>query len=92
MILTWKDASTRRFAESGRGRWSGLDTSRAQARLQALNAAKTLTGLGQLKSLGLHKLTGNRAGHWALTINGPYRLVFRFEDGDAYDVEIVDYH
>ena len=92
MILTWKDASTRRFAESGRGRWSGLDTSRAQARLQALNAAKTLTGLGQLKSLGLHKLTGNRAGHWALTINGSYRLVFRFEDGDAYDVEIVDYH
>ena len=71
MILTWKDASTRRFADTGRSRWSGLNETRAQARLQALNAAKTLTGLGQLKSLGLHKLTGNQAGHWALTINRP---------------------
>jgi proteic killer suppression protein len=31
-------------------------------------------------------------GFWALTINGPWRLVFRFADGDAHDVEIVDYH
>jgi len=92
MILSWKNASTERFAETGRSRWSGLDIGRAHARLQALNAAKTLAGLGQLRSVGLHKLAGDRAGYWAMTINGPYRLVFRFEDGDAYDVEIVDYH
>ena len=92
MILSWKDASTRRFAEAGRSRWTGLDTTRARARLAALNAAKSLHGLGQLRSLGLHKLSGDRAGYWAMTINGPYRLVFRFEDGDAHDVEIVDYH
>ncbi len=92
MILSWRNASTERFAETGRSRWSGLDSSRASARLQALSAAKTLSGLSQLKSIGLHKLTGNRAGYWAMTINGPYRLVFRFEDGDAYDVEIMVYH
>ena len=92
MIISWRNASTKRFAETGRSRWSGLDTTRAQARLQTLNAAKTLAGLGQLKSVGLHKLTGSRAGTWTMTINGPYRLVFRFEDGDASDVEIVDYH
>jgi proteic killer suppression protein len=40
----------------------------------------------------LHELTGGRSGSWAMTINGPWRLVFRFKDGDAFDVEIVDYH
>ncbi|RJF88486.1 hypothetical protein D3874_16945 [Oleomonas cavernae] len=43
-------------------------------------------------SVGLHKLAGNRKGQWAMTVNGPWRLCFRFEDGDAWDVEIVDYH
>lgn len=92
MIRSWKDASARRFAETGKNRWRGLDVEVAKERLQALHAAKSLEGLGRLRSLGLHKLTGNRAGAWAMTINGPWRLVFRFKDGDAYDVEIVDYH
>jgi len=92
MITSWKDAATRRFAETGRGRWSGLDQAKAMRRLQALNAATTLADLGRLKSLGLHKLSGDLAGCWAMTINGPYRLVFRFDNGDAHDVRIVDYH
>ena len=69
-----------------------MDAGRAERRLQALGAARTLSDLGALRSVGLHKLSGDRAGYWAMTINGPYRLVFRFEDGDAFDVEIVDYH
>jgi proteic killer suppression protein len=92
MIASWKDASTRRFAETRRSRWRGLDVARANARLQALNATKSLEGLGKLRSVGLHKLSGDRAGNWAMTINGPFRLVFRFSDGDAHDVEIVGYH
>lgn len=92
MIVSWKDASTRRFAETGRSRWTGLDISRARMRLQALNAATVLDDLGRLRSVGLHRLSGDRAGYWAITINGPYRLVFRFVDGETHDVEIVDYH
>jgi proteic killer suppression protein len=92
MIISWKDASTRRFAETGRSCWSGLDVQRANARLQALNSARSLEGLGKLRSVGLHKLSGDRAGYWAMTINGPFRWAFRFSDGDAHDVEIVDYH
>ena len=42
--------------------------------------------------LGLHKLTGNRKGQWAMTVNGPWCICFRFKAGDAYDVAIVDYH
>lgn len=57
-----------------------------------LDAASALSDLSPLKSIGLHKLGGNRKGQWAMTISGPWRLCFRFEDGDAWDVEIVDYH
>lgn len=92
MIRSWGNANTRRFAETGKSRWSGLDVERAIERLQTLNSAKSLDGLGRLRSLGLHKLSRDRVGFWALTINGPWRLVFRFQDGDAHDVEIVDYH
>jgi len=60
--------------------------------LAALNAATTLADLSPLKSLGLHKLSGDRRGQWAMTISGPWRLCFRFHDSDAWDVEIVDYH
>ena len=92
MIRSWRDASTRRFAETGKSKWRGMNGEIAQERLQALHAAKSLDGLGKLRSLGLHKLRGDRSGLWAMTINGPWRLVFRFKDGDAHDVKIVDYH
>ena len=56
------------------------------------NLSFQLYDLSPLKSVGLHKLKGNRAGQWAMTVNGPWRICFRFKDGDAYDVEITDYH
>ncbi len=91
MIRSWENSTTRRFAEAGT-RWPGLDAARARLQLAQLDAAKSLSDLGQLRSVGLHKLSGGRAGSWAVTINGPWRLVLRFADGDAWDVEIVDYH
>jgi len=57
-----------------------------------LNAATSLQDLSPLQSVGLHKLKGDRAGQWAMTVNGRWRICFRFKDADAYDVEIVDYH
>ena len=60
--------------------------------LLAPNVAKSLHDLSPLKSVGLHKLKGNRKGQWAVTVNGPWRICFRFADGHAHDVEIVDYH
>lgn len=92
MIVSFRNRDTRLFAESGRSKFRGMDASKARARLSALHAATSLASLSPLASVGLHKLTGDRRGFWAMTINGPWRLVFRFEDGDAHDVEIVDYH
>ena len=60
--------------------------------LLALNAAGTLRDLSPLRSVGLHKLKGRRAHQWAMTVNGPWRICFAFRAGDAYEVEIVDYH
>lgn len=92
MIKSIADTATRQFLETGKSRFSGLDAAKARARLNVLNAARSLDDISPLRSIGLHKLSGNRKGQWAMTINGPWRLCFLFENGDAYDVEIVDYH
>lgn len=92
MIQSWANSATRRFAEDGRSKFSGLDEEAAIEALAKLNAAASLADLSPLKSVGLHRLTGNRKGQWAMTINGPWRLCFRFNAGEAWDVEIVDYH
>lgn len=92
MIRSYRNRDTRLFAESGKSKFRGMDETKARARLAALHAATSLASLSPLASVGLHKLTGSRRGFWAMTINGPWRLVFRFEGGHAHDVEIVDYH
>ena len=40
----------------------------------------------------LHELKGDRAGHWSVTVNGNWRVTFRFVDGDAEVVDYLDYH
>ena len=69
-----------------------MDEKIARRRLAQLNAANSLEALGKLNSLGLHKLKGNLKGYWSIDINGPWRLLFRFDAGDAYEVYIHDPH
>jgi proteic killer suppression protein len=92
MIRSVKGVATRQFLESGKSKFSGLDESLARRRLSALNVARKLDDLSRLRSVGLHKLSGDRSGCWAIRVNGPWRIVFRFDDGHAFEVEIVDYH
>ena len=40
----------------------------------------------------LHPLKGDLKGQWSISISGNWRVTFRFEDGDAYDVDLIDYH
>ena len=49
--------------------------------LMAINGFTSLKDLSPLKSVGLHKLLGDRAGQWAMTVNGPWRICFRFKEG-----------
>jgi toxin HigB-1 len=92
VIRSWGNASTRRFAADGKGRFPGLEEEKAKARLQLLDAMQSVREVPSLASVGLHKLKGDRRSQWAMTINGRWRLAFEFMDGDAYNVEIVDYH
>ena len=93
MIGSWRNAASRKVWDGERpNRFRGLDIDLAGDLLQALNVARTLRDLSPLKSVGLRKLKGDRKGQWAMTVNGPWRICFVFRRGDAYDVEIVDYH
>jgi toxin HigB-1 len=65
---------------------------RAQMRLNQLSLAVTLEDLRFPPSNHLEALQGSRAGQWSIRINDQWRLCFRFVDGDAFDVEITDYH
>lgn len=93
MIRSWRNAASRKVWEGERpNRFRGLDFEAAVDLLLALNVAKTLGDLSPLKSVGLHKLSGDRRDQWAMTVNGPWRICFASRGGDAYQVEIVDYH
>lgn len=92
MIRSIKNSATRQFAETGKSKFSGMDEKIARRRLAQLNAANSLEALGKLNSLGLHKLKGNLKGYWSIDINGPWRLLFQFDAGDAYEVYIHDPH
>ena len=93
MIRSWRNERYRKLFEGTPVRgFRGLDREKAENRLAALHVARSLDDLGRLRSVGLHKLKGDRKGQWAMTVNGPWRVCFKFDAGDAYEVEIVDYH
>lgn len=69
-----------------------VDREMAMKRLDYLHAAHSLDDIPPLKSIHLHALTGDRKGQWAISLNGPWRICFEFRNGNAYQVEIVDYH
>jgi toxin HigB-1 len=93
MIRSWRNAATRKVWEGGKpNQFRALDFEAALDLLLALNVAVSLHDLSPLKSVGLHKLKGDRKGQWAMTVNGAWRICFEFRKGDAYNVEIVDYH
>ncbi len=92
MIKSWANRSTQRFAEEGKGRFSGLDEALVRRRLRLLDEAERLEDLTGLKSVGLHRLRGARNGQWAISVGGRWRITFEFREGHAWNVEIVDYH
>ncbi|MCW5691240.1 MAG: type II toxin-antitoxin system RelE/ParE family toxin [Pseudolabrys sp.] len=93
MIRSWRNSVTRKvWAGERPNALRGLDFEAAIDLLLTLNVAKSLNDLSPLKSIGLHKLKGDRKGQWAMTVNQRWRICFEFRKGDAYEVEIVDYH
>jgi proteic killer suppression protein len=92
MIRTFKHRGLKKLYERGdhsQVRSDRLD--RIEDILARLDVAVVPADL-DLPGYSLHLLKGNLKGFWALKVSGNWRLVFRFKDGDAFDVNLVDYH
>lgn len=93
MIRGFLDAEAERLFGGERSRWPTADVQRSvQRKLAMLDAAETLEDLAVPPGNRLEKLRGDRENQHSIRINDQWRICFRWEDGHAYDVEIVDYH
>ncbi len=93
MIASFRDADTENLWRSGRSRRLPADLyRRAFKKLAILNAAVMLGNLSVPPGNRLEALRGDRAGQHAIRINDRYRICFVWREGNAFDVEVVDYH
>jgi proteic killer suppression protein len=92
MITGFRHKGLKRFYEDDdRSKLPAAMIDRVAIILAALDAATTSTAMNR-PSFRLHRLKGNLKGFWAVTVRANWRIVFRFEDGKAFDVDLVDYH
>ncbi|MEJ2547644.1 MAG: type II toxin-antitoxin system RelE/ParE family toxin [Gemmatimonadota bacterium] len=93
MIKSFRDRDTERLFQRRPVRKLGSDIQKVALRkLRMLDAATVLDDLRLPPGNRLEKLKGDRAGQHSVRINQQWRICFRWRSGDAYDVEIVDYH
>jgi proteic killer suppression protein len=93
VIKTFADGHTRDLYSTGRSRRFPPQIKRRA--LRKLEHLVLVTGLQDLKvppSNRLHELSGDRKGQYSISVNDQWRTCVRFKDGDAFDVELTDYH
>jgi proteic killer suppression protein len=93
MIKTFADRETQRLYRTGQSKRLPPNLiRRALRRLEYIDLAYVLSDLSVPPSNRLHPLKGNRKGQHSISINDQWRICLRFVNGDAYEVEITDYH
>ena len=93
VIRSFRSAETERVWREERSRRLPTDIQQvARRKLRMLNNAQILLDLRVPPNNRLKALRGDRAGQHSIRINDQWRICFRWLDGDAHDVEIVDYH
>jgi len=94
MILSYRDARTKRFARGERVKAFEPFRKQAEKVLDRLDAATSVRDVAQFPGHRLEKLAGNRKGQWSVRINDQWRICFEWQDGASGPcrVEIVDYH
>lgn len=93
MIHNFKDKETQKIFERQRSRKLPSDIQQVALRkLRMLNRAETLQDLRVPPANRLERLVGNRNGQYSIRINDQWRICFEWQEGDALNVEIVDYH
>ena len=92
-IKTFADKHTYQLFMTGASRRLPPEiVKRAVRKLEYVDLATRLSDLKVPSGNRLHALKSDRRGQYAIAINDQWRVCFRFEDGDAYDVEVTDYH
>ena len=92
MIRTFRSRALKRFMEHGDERRIKAEYRETVRDILArLNASATPHDM-DLPGFRLHPLRGDHAGFWAVTVRANWRIIFRFKDGDAVDVDYLDYH
>ena len=93
MIKSFADKHTASLYNEGKSKRLPSDvTKRALRRLEYVDLATALDDLKVPPSNRLHALKDDRVGQHSISVNDQWRICFRFADGEAYDVEITDYH
>jgi toxin HigB-1 len=93
MIRTFVQSWLREFWHSGKHQRVPPElATRLLRKLDMLNRAAAWKDLQAPPANRLHRLHGDREGQWAISVSGPWRLCFRFEEGDIFDLELVQYH
>ncbi len=93
MIQSFKDKEAEKIFRRQRSRkLPGGIQQAALRKLRMLNRALNITDLRVPPANRLEKLKGDRKDQYSIRINNQWRICFRWQNGDAYDVEIVDYH
>ena len=92
MIRSFKHRGLKRLYERGdRSQVQNDQLERIEDILARLDIAAVPSDL-DLPGYGLHSLKGKLKGFWAVKVSANWRIVFRFQDGDALDVDLIDYH
>ena len=92
MIRTFRHRGLKRLYEHGDPRAVRADQAeRIALALADVDAAAKPSDV-DLPGYRLHPLKGARKGFWSISISGNWRVIFRFDGGDAYDLDLVDYH
>jgi proteic killer suppression protein len=93
VVRSFRDKHTEQLYATGKSKRLPADLlRRASRRLEYIDLATCIDDLKVPPSNRLHALSRDRAGQYSISINDQWRICFRFEKGDAYDVEITDYH
>jgi len=92
MIKSFRHKQLQKLYENGNRKGLNPDhVNRMENLLSRLDMSETIDGMN-LPSYRLHQLKGDRKGQWAVTIRANWRITFGFKNGDAFDVDLVDYH
>ena len=92
MIQSFRHKGLQNYFE--KGGFSGIQPAhrkRLTLILTMLHAAQEVADMNS-PGMNLHRRNGDRREFWSVTLSGNWRVVFRFEEGDAYDVDYLDYH